>query len=80
MTSRLGINVPTANITETPKEYKLELSAPGLERKDFNVEIDNHTLTISAEKEKEKEERMLNIPEESIHSTHLADRSRYQKT
>lgn len=52
--SRLGINVPTANITETPKEYKLELAAPGLERKDFNVEVDNHTLTISAEKEEEK--------------------------
>jgi HSP20 family protein len=55
--SRLGINVPTANITETPKEYKLELAAPGLERKDFNVEVDNHVLTISAEKEESKEEK-----------------------
>jgi HSP20 family protein len=54
--SRLGINVPTANITETPKEYKLELAAPGLERKDFNVEVDNRILTISAEKEEKKEE------------------------
>ncbi len=53
--SRLGINVPTANITETPKEYKLELAAPGLERKDFNVEVDNHVLKISAEIEEEKE-------------------------
>lgn len=55
--SRLGINVPTANITETPKEYKLELAAPGLERKDFNVEVDDHTLKISAEKEEEKKEK-----------------------
>ena len=55
--SRLGINVPTANITETPKEYKLELAAPGLERKDFNVEVDNHVLRISAEKEEEKKEK-----------------------
>ncbi|HEY0653033.1 MAG TPA: Hsp20/alpha crystallin family protein [Chryseosolibacter sp.] len=55
--SRLGINVPTANITETPKEYKVELAAPGLERKDFNVEVDNHTLKISAEKEEEKNEK-----------------------
>lgn len=55
--SRLGINVPTANITETLKEYKLELAAPGLERKDFNVEVDNHTLKISAEKEEEKKEK-----------------------
>lgn len=55
--SRLGLNVPTANITETPKEYKVELAAPGLERNDFNVEIDNHTLKISAEKEEEKTEK-----------------------
>lgn len=54
--SRLGINVPTANITETPKEFKVELAAPGLQRKDFNVEVDNHILTISAEKEEEKKE------------------------
>lgn len=56
-TSRLGINVPTANITETPKEYKLELAAPGLERKDFNVEVDNHVLKVSAEKEEEKKDK-----------------------
>jgi Molecular chaperone (small heat shock protein) len=55
--TRLGINVPTANITETPKEYKLELAAPGLERKDFNVEVDNHVLKISTEKEEEKREK-----------------------
>lgn len=55
--SRLGINVPTANVSETPKEYKLELAAPGLDRKDFKVEIDNGVLTISAEKEEEKNEK-----------------------
>jgi HSP20 family protein len=54
--SRLGINVPTANITETPKAYSIELAAPGLERKDFNVEVNNHTLTISAEKKEERKE------------------------
>jgi HSP20 family protein len=54
--SRLGINVPTANVTETAKEYKIELAAPGLERKDFAVEVDNHTLKISAQKEEEKKE------------------------
>ncbi|HEY9005755.1 MAG TPA: Hsp20/alpha crystallin family protein [Ohtaekwangia sp.] len=55
--SRLGINVPTANITETSKEFRLELAAPGLERKDFDVKVENNTLTISAEKEEEKRER-----------------------
>lgn len=55
--SRLGINVPSANVTETAKEFRIELAAPGLERKDFNVEVENHTLKISAEKEEEKKEK-----------------------
>lgn len=54
--SRLGINLPSANITETPKEFKLELAAPGLERKDFDIEVNNNVLTVSAEKEEEKKE------------------------
>jgi HSP20 family protein len=53
---RLGVNVPTANIEETPKEYLVELAAPGLDRKDFKVEIENHTLTVSSEKKEEKKE------------------------
>lgn len=51
-------NLPSANISEDEKEFKIELAAPGLEKKDFKVETDNGTLTISSEKEKEnKEER-----------------------
>ncbi|MBY0436452.1 MAG: Hsp20/alpha crystallin family protein [Cyclobacteriaceae bacterium] len=53
---RLGINVPSANVAETPKEYMIDLAAPGLERKDFKVEINNHTLTVSSEKKEEQKE------------------------
>jgi HSP20 family protein len=56
-TSRLGINVPTANIEETPREYLIELAAPGLERKDFDVKVENQTLIVSAEREEEKENK-----------------------
>lgn len=55
--ARLGVNVPSVNIKETAKEYVMEVAAPGLERKDFNIELDNHTLTISAEKEAQSEEK-----------------------
>ena len=55
--ARLGVNIPSVNIRETPKDYVLEVAAPGLERKDFNIEIDNHTLRISCEKEESKEEK-----------------------
>lgn len=49
--SRLGVTVPTANISETEKEYQIELAAPGLTKKDFKIESENGMLTISAEKE-----------------------------
>ncbi len=53
---RLGMNVPSANVTESPKEYLVELAAPGLVRKDFKVEVKDHLLTVSSEKKEEKKE------------------------
>lgn len=55
--NRLGVTVPSVNVTETAKEYKLEVAAPGLERKDFKIEVENHMLCISAEKQEEKKEK-----------------------
>ena len=54
---RIGVSVPSVNIRETPKNYVMEVAAPGLERKDFNIELDNRTLRISAEKEETKDEK-----------------------
>ncbi|MGC1239988.1 MAG: Hsp20/alpha crystallin family protein [Chryseosolibacter sp.] len=55
--ARLGLTIPSVNIRETPKEYTLEVAAPGLERKDFRIEVENRSLKISAEKEEKKEEK-----------------------
>lgn len=49
--------VPSANITEREKDFLIELAAPGLDKKDFKVELENDVLTISAEKEEKKEEK-----------------------
>jgi HSP20 family protein len=49
-------HLPAVNVTETPKEFKIEMAAPGLERKDFKVEMENGMLSISSEKEEEKKE------------------------
>lgn len=48
-------SVPAVNVKETDKGYEIEVAAPGLSRKDFNVSVDNHVLTISSEKKEEKE-------------------------
>jgi HSP20 family protein len=55
--TKLGTTIPTVNVSETPKEYKIEMAAPGLDRKDFKIEVENHCLCISAEKEEEKKEK-----------------------
>ena len=48
--------VPAVNVSENENEYNVELSAPGFKKEDFKVELDNKTLTISAEHREEKEE------------------------
>ena len=52
--------VPSVNITENEKEFKIEMAAPGLERKDFKVEVENGVLSISSEKEEERKEEKKN--------------------
>lgn len=51
-----NVTVPSVNIRETEKEFFVELAAPGLNKKDFKIGIENGMLTISAEKKMEKEE------------------------
>jgi len=50
------MNVPAVNVGETDKEFKLTIGAPGLEKKDFKLDVFDDMLTISAEKEKEEKE------------------------
>ncbi len=38
-----------ANIRETDRTYELELSAPGLQKQDFHLNLEGDSLTISAE-------------------------------
>lgn len=51
-----GNRVPPANILETKDDFRLDLSVPGMKRDDFDVEVENGILTISAEKKKESKE------------------------
>lgn len=46
--------LPSVNIIENASDFKIELAVPGMERKDFKIEIDNGCLTISAEKRDEQ--------------------------
>lgn len=48
---------PAVNIKENTKDFKIEVAIPGMSKENFNINIDNDTLTISAEKEDEKNEK-----------------------
>lgn len=53
-------NIPSANITETNDAYKIQVAAPGLEKKDFKIEVENGLLSVSAEKQTEEKEEKEN--------------------
>jgi|TARA_R110000868_G_scaffold103846_3_gene285769 HSP20 family protein len=48
---------PALNIKETGDHFEIELAAPGFQKKDFEVTIDNGCLNITAEKSQSKEEK-----------------------
>ena len=50
-------NVPSVNIKEDKNEYRVEVAAPGLTKKDFKIELQDNILTISAKKEEKHEEK-----------------------
>jgi HSP20 family protein len=47
------LTVPPVNIKENETSYEVELSAPGMNKDIFNIEIDNDLLSISAEMKSE---------------------------
>ena len=48
-------NLPAINVKETDKGFEVELAAPGFNKKDFNISVDNGLLTVSAERREESE-------------------------
>ena len=46
---------PPVNIIDKEAYYSIELAAPGFEKADFNVKLENNILTISTEKKEENQ-------------------------
>jgi HSP20 family protein len=45
------------NVLETEGEFKLEFAAPGFDKQDFSINIENDLLTVSANRETKNEEK-----------------------
>lgn len=54
--SNTNTTIPAVNIKETAENYEVEVAAPGMTKNDFNVQLEGNTLTISSEKESQKEQ------------------------
>lgn len=49
-------NTPAVNIKETDKSFELDLAVPGMDKKDFKIELNDCRITISAKHEHKVEE------------------------
>ncbi|MGE4586456.1 MAG: Hsp20/alpha crystallin family protein [Mangrovibacterium sp.] len=48
---------PGVNLYEGKDSYEIEVAAPGLDKKDFRIDMKDNVLTVSAEKKEKKEEK-----------------------
>ncbi len=48
---------PGVNVYEGKDNYEIEVAAPGLEKKDFHIDVKDSILTVSSEKKEEKEKK-----------------------
>lgn len=55
--SDTNTTLPSVNIKENDEQFEVEVAAPGFEKNDFNIEINNDVLQISSEKKVENEDK-----------------------
>lgn len=46
---------PAVNILESKEAFEIELAVPGMAREDFGINLENNVLTISSEKELQRD-------------------------
>jgi HSP20 family protein len=51
-----GISIPAVNIIEGKEDFRIEVAAPGLDKKDFTIDVKNNVLFITSEKRNEEEQ------------------------
>jgi HSP20 family protein len=53
--------VPAVDIYEDTKQVVLKLEIPGMDQKDLDIRVENHTLTVKGERKFEAEEKEQNF-------------------
>jgi len=65
--ARKGAFVPAVNVSERDQAFDLEFAAPGFEKGDFRVHLENEMLVISANREESKEAKEKNFTRREFH-------------
>lgn len=48
--------LPPVNLIESKESFNIEISAPGFDKEDFKIELDNYNLSVSIDIDNEKNE------------------------
>src|SRR4051812_20927868 len=48
--------MPAVNIRERADDFVIDLAVPGMDKKDFSIEVDNGVLTVRGERKQERED------------------------
>ena len=51
-----SVSTPAVNVVEDNNEFRIDVASPGLSKSDFNIDLNDDLISISAEKEIEKDE------------------------
>ncbi|ASS49676.1 MAG: heat-shock protein [Candidatus Fluviicola riflensis] len=54
--SSTSTTMPSVNIRESADNFEVEVAAPGMDKKDFEIKLDGNLLTISSSKQQSSEE------------------------
>jgi HSP20 family protein len=57
MENETRYTLPAVNIIEGKEDFRIEIAAPGLNKEDFKINLENNVLTVSSEKEEKQEQK-----------------------
>jgi HSP20 family protein len=55
--SDTNTTLPAVNIKDTPEHFVVEVAVPGMDKKDFKINLKDNVLTISSERKEEEEKK-----------------------
>lgn len=60
--------LPAVNVVENEQNYEIEVAAPGFNKEDFDVSVENGVLTVKCVSEKQTEEKDKNYTRKEFSS------------